>query len=517
MTSSTGLTSTGVPVPGSPGLPSRRLRPDRGVPAGGPPPRRRRRVVLFGVVLVVLTAGALATGPVPLLDDFLAARVSQRIAARMTCPGGTGSSPQVTLGGGRLLPQLVHRRLTQINLLQPDATIGDARHAEFSATIRDVDGITTDAPRARSVDASIIVPFAHLPVPAGQPPLTFARAQDGSLMMTTTASPGQAKNVTAKLFLQLQLHGENLDAVPQRLQVFGHSLPAAKVGSLTGGVRRQKLPHLPKGLAYTFALPQADGVHVGLNGVVTTPLSALPATVSGRTVSYSAADGLLGISTSFTVPPIINVPLTIFTAPRLTGETLTLVPQSVQILGANRQPDDPIARLVLRQINQSDLTRKLPALPTGVRYKSAGVDGSGVKVTVGGVTVTPLSELPQPAIGIPTVFGAQDGLLTASTRGVSANGPRMPIVLYANPRITGNKLDTTPQRIAFFGAQFPAALVLSQIKTPDTARTLQQLPAGLAYAGVDVLPTGLRIRVSGKNVSLSKTAMTGLTCPHGQQ
>jgi hypothetical protein len=195
---------------------------------------------------------------------------------------------------------------------------------------------------------------------------------------------------------------------------------------------------------------------------------------------------------------------------------LTLAPQSVRILGANRPPDDVLARLVLSQVDRADLSRKLPALPAGVRYKSVGVDGSGVKVTVNGVTVTPLSQLPQPTTGTPTVFGAQDGLLTASTRGVSTDGPATPIVLYANPRIVGNELDTTPQRITLFGVQFPAAAVLSQIKAPDTVRTLQQLPAGLAYTAVDVLPTGLRIRVSGKNVSLSKTAMSGLACPNGR-
>lgn len=523
MTSSAELASNEVLAPGSPGHLSRRPQPDRDVRLRGRgrrrrlPPRRRRRVVLAGGMLALLAPGALVVVPVPILDDFLAAKVSQQITARMTCPGGTSSPPQVALGGGRLLPQLVRRRLTQINVRQSDATIGDARHADFSATIRDVDGITTDAPRAGSMDVSITVPFAHLPVPAGQPPLTFARAPDGSLMMTTTVAPGQAGNVTATLFLQLQLRGESLEAVPQRLQVFGRSLPAAQLGSLTGGVRRTKLPHLPDGLTYTFARAQADGVHVGIDGVVTTPLSSLPTTVGERTVSYSTADGLLGISTSFAVPPIINVPLTIYTAPRLTGETLTLVPQSVRILGANRPPDSSIARLVLRQVNQSDLTRKLPTLPAGVRYRSVGIDRSGVKVGVGGVTVTPLSELPQPTTGMPTVFGAQDGLLTASTRGVPANGPGMPIVLYANPRITGNELDTTPQRIAMFGTQFPAADMLSRIEAPSTTRTLQPLPAGLAYVGADVLPTGLRIRVTGKDVSLSPTAMAGMTCPTGPQ
>jgi LmeA-like phospholipid-binding len=504
-------TSTEVPMRGAPGLPLRRSRPVRARRRVGSP--RRRRLLLIGGVPTLLAPAVLAVGPVPFLDDYLAAKVSDQITARMACPGGRSSPPQVTLGGTGLLLQLMQGQLSEINLRQHDIAMGDARHADFSATIRDVNGITGDTPRAGSMRASITVPFADLPVPAGQPPLIFTRADDGSLKMSTTTPPGQAKNVTAKLFLQLRLNGENLDAVPQRLQLFGRTLPAAQVTSLTGGVRRQKLPHLPDGLAYTFARPQPDGVHVGLNGTVTTPLSTLPTTVGGRTVSYSVTDGLLGISTSFMVPPIINVPLTIFTAPRLTGTTLTLVPQSVQVLGANRPLNDPIAALVLRQIDQADLTRKLPSLPTGVNYKSVSVDGSGIKVAVGGITVTPFSQLPQPATGKPTVFGAQDGLLTATTRGVSDNGPAMSIILYANPRIVGNNLDTTPQRITLLGAQFPAADVLSQIQAPNSVHPLQRLPAGLTYAGVDVLPTGLRIRVNGTNVSLSNTAMAGMTCP----
>ena len=74
-------------------------------------------------------------------------------------------------------------------------------------------------------------------------------ARTRSLLTTTVTSPGQAKNVAAKQLLQLRLNGENLDAVPQRLELFGRSVPATQVSSLTRGVRRQRLPYLSDGLA----------------------------------------------------------------------------------------------------------------------------------------------------------------------------------------------------------------------------------------------------------------------------
>ena len=187
------------------------------------------------------------------------------------------------------------------------------------------------------------------------------------------------------------------------------------------------------------------------------------------------------------------------------------MPQSVEILGANRPPDDLLARIVLGQVKQTSLSRQLPALPPGVRYRSVSVDDAGVKVAVGGVTVRPLSELSS-GDGRPTTFGAENGLLTATVKGGNPDGSPTPIVLYANPRITGGKLDIAPQQIEMVGFLFPADSVLAQVQSRDTSYPLQALPTNLEYRSVEVLPEGLRITMSGKNVVLQKGQLAGSKC-----
>lgn len=474
--------------------------------------RRPVRFLVSGVALLLLAMVGVVVVPVPFLDDCLARKVTEMIISQMACSGSTGPPPQVTLKGGRLLPQLLGRRLSRIALSMPDTTVGGVRHATFAADLHGVTRPAPDTARAEAMDASITIGYADLPVPQGGPRPGFARAPDGSLAVTVASSPEQAKNVRATLFLKLAVDGEKVTVAPARLRVFGHVLPAAKATALTGGVRSQTLPHLPDGLHYTSISPERDGLHVALDGVATTALSTLPTAVGGRTVSYVAENGLLGISTAVKVPPIVDVPLTIFTAPRLEGGTLKLVPRMVRILGSDRGPDDLIAKLVLKQVKQEDLSRPLPTLPNGVRYKSVSVDGAGVKVAVGGVTVQPFSVLPATSNGQKITYGAQGGFLTATTKGAPSGGQQAPVVLYGNPRIVGNSLDLAPRKIQMFGMLFPADDVLSQVKAPSTKFPLQALPDHLSYTGVSVLPSGLRITVSGRGVTLSKGLMSGAGC-----
>jgi hypothetical protein len=270
-------------------------------------------------------------------------------------------------------------------------------------------------------------------------------------------------------------------------------------------VRTERLPHLPDGVAYKSIAPRKDGVHVALGGVSTTPLSALPAQVGGRDVTYAASGGLLGINTS-----AIGVPLTIFTAPVLSGGTLTLSPAKVHILGGDHGLNDPLAKLVLSQIDEKDLSRTLPALPAGVSYKSVSVDAGGIRLVIDGVTVRPFSALTQPPGDNPTVFGAENGLLTATQKGGS--GDATPIVLYGRPVIRGTTLDISPRQIEMFGIRFPAADVLREVAAQQTTFPLQSLPAHLTYDRVEVLPAALRIHLTGNDVTLARGSLTGGDC-----
>lgn len=469
-----------------------------------------RRVKLLVLILAPPLSALLSALmlPLPFLDGYLAGVVAERVSSQVACPGSLAQPPKVTVGGGRLVPQLLRRRLSELRLSLPDVTVGDTRHAALEATLRDVSQPEEGTTRAGSMDASITVGFANMPTAAGEPPTTYGQARDGLLSVKTTSPASNAKNVTAKLFLKMELRGESVAAVPQRLQMFGRTLPAGKVPDLAGGDRVQKLPELPDGVTYKSITPRKDGVHVALDGVALEPLSKLPREVDGRPVTYQAGNGLLDISTAFAIEPIVNVPLTIHTAPRLDNGTLTLVPRSVEILGADRPVDSFLSKIVLGQVKQESLSRKLPALPPGVRYRSVSVDRAGIKVAVGGVTVRPFSTL-SAGDGRPTTFGAENGLLTAATKGGNPDGSPTPIVLYAKPTIAGTTLDIAPRQIEMFGFLFPAGDVLSQVRARKTAFPLPALPANLEYRGVEVLPGGLRIALSGRNVLLRKGQLTG--------
>jgi hypothetical protein len=114
------------------------------------------------------------------------------------------------------------------------------------------------------------------------------------------------------------LRGECVIATQRRLLLFKKMIPAGAVSGVTGGVRVAPLMQLPAGLKYTSVSVGKDGVHVGLGGVVVTPLSGLPPVSSGRKVTYSVRNGLLGITASgIDLESIFSADATIWVAPQL--------------------------------------------------------------------------------------------------------------------------------------------------------------------------------------------------------
>ncbi|WP_030436857.1 LmeA family phospholipid-binding protein [Actinoplanes subtropicus] len=468
--------------------------------------RRRWVAVAASLVVLIVAAGMLAMAvPLPIFEDFLNRQVVSRVSAQVACPGALTTPPTVTVAGGPLVPQLLRGSLDELRLTVPDATLSGVPHAAFVATMKDVSQPDKNSTHVGSIDATVTVGFEHLPATPGATTPTFKRAPDGGLTVDVVMPAEAAKNVRAKLYLRMAIVGETARSIPDKLQIFGQSVSAAKVGDLTGGTRTERLPHLPDGVAYKSISPRKDGVHVALAGVATTALSELPTQVGGRSVTYSATGGLLGINTS-----AIGLPLTIFTSPVLSGGTLTLTPTKVHILGGDHGTNDPIAKLVLSQVDQKDLSRTLPALPSGVAYRSVSVDAGGIRVVIGGETVKPFSALTQPPGDNPTVFGAEDGFLTASQTGGS--GEATPIELYGRPQIRGATLDISPQQIEMFGIRFPAKNVLREVAAQQTTFPLQALPANLRYDKVEVLPAALRIHLSGKDVTLTRGSLTGGSC-----
>ena len=469
--------------------------------------RKRWVAIAASVVVLIVAVGMLALAvPLPIVEGFLTRQVMSRVSDQVACPGALATPPVVTVAGGPLVPQLLRGNLDELRLSVPDATLSGVPHASFVATMKSVSQPTKDSTHVGSLDATVTIGFEHLPAaPGATTTPTFRRAPDGGLTVAVVMPPEAAKNVHAKLFLRMAIVGETARSIPDKLEIFGQTISAAKVSDLTGGVRTEKLPHLPDGVAYKSIAPQKDGVHVALAGVATTALSELPTQVGGRSVTYSATGGLLGINTS-----AIGVPLTIFTSPVLSGGALTLTPAKVHILGGDHGLNDPIAKLVLSQVDRKDLSRTLPALPAGVTYRSAAVDAGGIRVALAGVTVKPFSALAQPPGDNPTVFGAEDGFLTASQKGGS--GDATPVLLYGRPQIHGATLDISPQQIEMFGIRFPARNVLREVAAQQTTFPLQALPANLRYDKVEVLPAALRIHLSGKDVTLARGSLTGGSC-----
>ena len=453
--------------------------------------RRWVRIPVLVMLVIIVISGILT----PFINGQLAQMVKQRVVAQLAVPGTTAQ--QVTLGGGWILPQVLAGRLTEIHVSLPSATMGGVKHASIAITLRGVSQAgATD--HADSVDVAAKLPFASLPA---QGNASFARASDGLLQVTVPSNPKLAADQITRVFVKLELAGNTLTAVPQGILLFGKMLPASKASSVVGGSQVTRLPALPAGLAYQSVTPESDGLHIALGGISTTALSALPASVGGRAVSYTSSNGLLGISAKVSVL-VTSIPLTIWTQPTLTGNTLTLVPRSVQLLGENRSTSDPLAQLALSQVSQSQLTRKLPTLPAGVNYQSVSVDNQGIHVHVGGVTVQPFSSLPQSTPG--AVFSAQNGLLVTTVKGEPANARPPATIMIARPTISGGTLVLQPQRFIILGTVFSASDVMSQIKIPGLRDPLPALPAHMAYTGIDVLPDGLLLNVSGESVTLTK-------------
>jgi hypothetical protein len=388
----------------------------------------------------------------------------------------------------------------------PDASMGGVQHAAISVTMRGVSPGSGGSAHTDSIDVTTTLPFTSLPQQPGQPKASFARGPGGLLQVRTVSDPKLAGNMITKVFVKLELTGNTLTAVPQGMILFRHMLPAWKIRPVTGAPHVTHLPALPSGMAYKSITPESDGLHVALGGISTTPLSSLPTQMQGQTVSYSSANGLLGITTHV---PVVSIPLTLWVQPTLHGNTLTMVPRSVQLLGENRPPSDLLAKLVLSQVPSSQLSHKLPALPAGVNYLSASVDSAGMHVGVGGVTVQPFSSM---STGTPgAVLSAQNGLLVTTVKGAPANAKPMTIVMLAKPRIEGSAFVIQPERFIILQTVFTAADVMSQIAFPSTRRALPPLPAHMGYNSIDVLPGGLRIHVSGSNVTVSKSMFSGST------
>src|SRR5262245_31530728 len=101
------------------------------------PGRRRRWIARAAIAAALLvTLGMIAyTVPVPILEGFVRDQIVAQVSGQVSCPGAAAVRTEVTVGGGPLVPQAVRRRLSEVRLSVPDATLNGVPHARFDATM----------------------------------------------------------------------------------------------------------------------------------------------------------------------------------------------------------------------------------------------------------------------------------------------------------------------------------------------------------------------------------------------
>src|SRR4051794_36144271 len=124
---------------------------------------RRTRWLVYGLAPLAAVPLAMLVLPVPGLDGYLTRLATERVLDGLACPGEPAPSARIRFAGGRLLPQVLHGRLSGIELSLPDATIGGVRHAAFTAKLRDVGRPRAGTTPVGSMDASITIGFANMP------------------------------------------------------------------------------------------------------------------------------------------------------------------------------------------------------------------------------------------------------------------------------------------------------------------------------------------------------------------
>src|SRR5689334_10070847 len=83
--------------------------------------RRARWLVCVLTPLVALPLAVLVL-PVPGLDGYLTRVATERVAGGLACRGEPAPPARIRFTGGRLLPQVLHGRMSGIELSLPDAT-----------------------------------------------------------------------------------------------------------------------------------------------------------------------------------------------------------------------------------------------------------------------------------------------------------------------------------------------------------------------------------------------------------
>ncbi|WBB81227.1 DUF2993 domain-containing protein [Micromonospora sp. WMMD882] len=166
-----------------------------------------------------------------------------------------------------------------------------------------------------------------------------------------------------------------------------------------------------------------------------------------------------------------------------------------------------------RDVQRGDLrAARVAATLSEVRLpddQPARIGGLTLEVQVG------FDALPTEVAGRQVRYRAVNGLLGIDTDAAVA-GQRLPVTVLARPTVADRRLTVTPTEIEVLGVRRSAGPGIVDRITGgrDLSRPLPDLPEGLTWRGVDVVDDGLRLSLSGHDLTMAATdtGRRGGTC-----
>lgn len=229
--------------------------------------RGLRRVLLGLVVVAGLLGGAVGAGA--LLGDEPARRAAERaIAERVQRSERLAATPQVSIEGGRFLPQALRGSFDRVQLRAADVPAGPVRLATLDADLRGVRVPPGDALRGRVRDVPVasmrvlaLIRYDELERAVGDDRVSLAPAGDRLRVRGRVTVLGRELSVAADS--DVELVGDTIGLRARRFYVGDAVAPAAVARAIGDRLdRRVAAPELPFGLRLDRTVVTPGGLEV---------------------------------------------------------------------------------------------------------------------------------------------------------------------------------------------------------------------------------------------------------------
>lgn len=251
---------------------------------------------------VIIGAVAAAVVALPIVADRIAASVVEhRLASRLRCAAGLGTTPDVRLSGFPALTQLTSQSLDEIHVQARDVRLAKLTLAHIEADARQV-SLTDGRVGAGAVTVTATIPYRELrglgagkKNAAGSPgdaasgsegsggagpaggakrgglsagDMRIVGADDAQRLVLQADVTMRGLNLPATVYADIAITGDRLTITPAEVELssFGLRLPASRLPAAASQARTVDLPALPGGLAYRSVTPTADGLSIVAGG-----------------------------------------------------------------------------------------------------------------------------------------------------------------------------------------------------------------------------------------------------------